>query len=87
MTDRPLPSPVDEAVSWEEMAPSLGDIMLAAGGVALESPADAAKACSKLRHGLESGQKTSGGAMRIALWREGNHSTPTNALRVPVGNL
>jgi putative DNA primase/helicase len=42
LTDRPLPLPVDEAVSWESLAPSPTDLMLAQAGVALESPSDAA---------------------------------------------
>ncbi|MFT8246591.1 toprim domain-containing protein [Roseomonas sp. BN140053] len=41
LTDRPLPLPVDEAVTWEDLAPAAADLMLSQGGVALESPTDA----------------------------------------------
>ena len=54
MTDRVLPFPVDEAVSWDEMAPDWCDDMMATGGVALENAADAAKAY---------------GGSRFAVWR------------------
>jgi putative DNA primase/helicase len=43
LTDRPLPLTIDEAVTWDELAPSAGDLMLAQGGVALVSPSDAAR--------------------------------------------
>jgi putative DNA primase/helicase len=43
LTDRPLPIPVDEAVSWEGLMPSAQDLMLAQGGVFLESPTDASR--------------------------------------------
>lgn len=47
-TDRPLPLEVAETFAWEEMAPSPADLMMAAGGVALENAADAALAYPKL---------------------------------------
>lgn len=43
LTDRPLPLPV-RLVTWEALAPSPADLMLAIGGVALASPTDAARA-------------------------------------------
>nr|WP_176849787.1 toprim domain-containing protein [Belnapia rosea] len=43
LTDRPIPLPV-ELVTWEALAPSPADLMLAIGGVALASPTDAARA-------------------------------------------
>lgn len=43
LTDRPLPVPVDEAVSWEALAPSPADLMMAQAGVALDDSADAAR--------------------------------------------
>ncbi len=43
LTDRPLPIPVDEAVTWDELMPSPADLMLGQGGVALESSGDAAR--------------------------------------------
>ncbi len=43
LTDRPLPLPVDETVTWEELMPSPADLMLSQGGVALEDSADAAR--------------------------------------------
>ena len=43
LTDRPLPLAVDEAVTWDALAPTAGDLMLAQGGVALVSPSDAAR--------------------------------------------
>lgn len=48
LTDRPLPLPVDESVTWEALAPGPADLMLAQGGVALADAADAARAYPSL---------------------------------------
>lgn len=48
LTDRPLPLAIDEAVTWDTLAPTPGDLMLAQGGVALVSPSDASRCYSNL---------------------------------------
>lgn len=59
LTDRPLPLPVDEAVSWEALAPSPTDLMLAQAGVALESPTEASPCFPDLWPTPEAAKKTS----------------------------
>lgn len=59
LTDRPLPLPVDEAVSWEALAPSPTDLMLAQAGVALESPTDASRCFDNLWRNPEAAKKAS----------------------------
>lgn len=62
LTNRPLPIPV-EPVSWESVAPSPADLMLAIGGVALASPADAARAYPDL-------WSAEGAKKKFQRWRE-----------------
>ena len=57
LTDRPLPLAIDEAVTWDELAPSAGDLMLAQGGVALVSPSDAARCYPNLWGSTEAAKK------------------------------
>ena len=52
LTDRPLPIPVDELVSWDEIAPRPADRMLGTAGVALESSNDIAAAFDLWPSGL-----------------------------------
>lgn len=48
MTDLPLPLPIDRTIMAAELDPSPADLMLAAGGVALENAADVAAAYPQL---------------------------------------
>jgi putative DNA primase/helicase len=57
LTDKLLPLPVDEAVSWESLAPSAADLMLAQGGVFLESPTDASRCFENLWTSPEAAKK------------------------------
>jgi putative DNA primase/helicase len=43
LTNTPLPTAVDQVLSWDDLAPTPVDLMLALGGVASESPSDAAR--------------------------------------------
>lgn len=87
LTDRPLPVSVDETMVWEELVPSVVDMMLNLGGVALESAADAADAYPNLwdrsedaaRKAFQRGRKT------------GNHSIPAKCgtfpnRKIPIGD-
>jgi putative DNA primase/helicase len=57
LTSVPLPFAVDEVVAWEALAPSPADLMLSAGGVALDCAADAARAYPDLWPTAEAAKK------------------------------
>lgn len=48
LVDCPLPLPVNQIASYADLEPTPADLMMAAGGVALESPADAVAAYSMI---------------------------------------
>ncbi|HEX2528242.1 MAG TPA: toprim domain-containing protein, partial [Geminicoccus sp.] len=57
LTNRPLPLPIDATVTWEELAPSMVDMMLGQGGVALMDLADASRCYPKLWPSPEAARK------------------------------
>ena len=57
MVNAPLPMPVNEALSASGLAPGPDDLMLAAGGVALANPTDAAAAYPALWTNREAAKK------------------------------
>jgi putative DNA primase/helicase len=57
LTDVPLPMPTDRTITAKEIDPSPGDLMLAAGGIAFESSADAAAAYPQLWESARAAEK------------------------------
>jgi putative DNA primase/helicase len=70
LTDVPLPLPVDGTLSQADLAPTPAELMLAAGGIAFENPADAAAAYP--------GVWATRGAAKIAFQRASGSRLDTN---------
>jgi putative DNA primase/helicase len=57
MTNAPVPVPVERLISAADLNPSPTDTMMAAGGVAFDNPADAARAYPGLACAAERNRK------------------------------
>lgn len=78
LTDAPLDVPVTATLQAADLAPSPNDLMLAAGGVVFENPADASAAYSQIW--------ATKAAAKMALWKAKVVSIPYKSLLLGEGN-